>query len=145
MTLPIVQFTFDSAGPLECVTWLTQRVVAGQLAVEVSADVPGTIRVAARIADGIAKTVFGDEKLFGSEAESMNAAYADLADKFGIERDVFGGPLLNIGLKMLLEALMKMIADNFSASSAERSEAGCPCDEDCDKDCDETDCESAAE
>jgi hypothetical protein len=140
MSLPIVQFTFDSASTIECVTWVAKYVVNGEIVTEASADIPGTIRVAARVADGIAKAVFTDEKLFGAEADAANAAYSELGEKFGISRDLFGGPLLNIGLKLLLEALLKAIAQNFAPSASERSEAGCPCDDDCDS---EDSCESS--
>jgi hypothetical protein len=142
MTLPIVQFTFDSATTIECVTWVAKNVVNGEIVTEASADIPGSIRVAARVAEGISKAIFSDEKLFGAEAESANAAYAELGEKFGINRDLFGGPLLNIGLKLLLESLLKAIAQNFATTAAERSEAGCHCDDDCDS---EDSCGSSSE
>ena len=114
---PKIEFTEESAGAVECATWLGTNLVDGSLSDDVFADVPGAVLVISRLSHSIALTIAGGPTVFGAAASHVSESWHSLGASLGVSTDAEDGKLGAIGdgefLKKLLIALAKLVAEQL--------------------------------
>ena len=114
---PKVEFTEESAGAVECATWLGSQIVDGSLVEEIFADVPGAVMVISRLSHSIALAVAGGPTVFGAASGMVSDEFVALGEKLGVKAEVEEGKAAAIGdgafLKALLIALAKIVAEQL--------------------------------